>query len=40
MYSSMLCMLERILGIRVQLSDALLTSCVTLGVVLQAVLCS
>ena len=39
-YSSMLCMLERILGIRKQLSGTLLTSFVTLNVVLQTVLCS
>ena len=36
----MLCMLERILGIRKQLSGTLLTSFVTLNVVLQTVLCS
>lgn len=37
-YSSMLCMLERILGIRNQLSGTLLMSFVTLNVVLQTVL--
>lgn len=37
-YSNMLCTLERILGIRKQLSGTLLTSFVTLNIVLQTVL--